>query len=84
MNRRWPQGKQREAQPRATWKGGKVSVVEGMRRMMGMTEEERRAMGARGRALVEERFTWPKVAAQMVEVYKWILGGGPRPEGVRD
>ena len=39
-------------------------------------------MGANGRALVEDRFTWPKVAAQMKEVYAWILGGGGKPGSV--
>ncbi len=37
------------------------------------------AMGEAGRALVEGQFTWPKVAAQMKEVYEWMLGGGTRP-----
>lgn len=39
-------------------------------------------MGARGHALVEDRFIWPKVAAQMKEVYEWVLGGGSKPEFV--
>lgn len=30
----------------------------------------RAAMGARGRLLVEEKFTWPRVAAQMEEAYR--------------
>jgi poly(glycerol-phosphate) alpha-glucosyltransferase len=50
---------------------------------MGMTDAQREAMGARGRKLVEERFTWPKVAAQMKEVYEWVLGAGPQPDFVR-
>ena len=65
-------------------KGQTVGIATGMRRIMEMTEEERVAMGARGRALVEERFTWPKVAAQMKAVYEWVLGTGPRPDCVRD
>ncbi|HWS72296.1 MAG TPA: glycosyltransferase [Thermoanaerobaculia bacterium] len=32
----------------------------------------RRAMGERGRALVEERFTWPRVAAEMESHYERI------------
>jgi glycosyltransferase involved in cell wall biosynthesis len=32
-------------------------------------------MGRRGRRLVEEKFTWPKVAAQMKQLYEEILGG---------
>ena len=42
------------------------------------------SMGARGRALVESQFTWPQVAAQMKEVYEWVLGGGEKPDCVRD
>lgn len=33
-------------------------------------ESERRAMGERGRRLVEERFTWEKVAGALVEAYR--------------
>jgi len=44
---------------------------------------ELREMGARGRRLVQERFTWPRVAAEMIEVYDWVLGRGPRPGCVR-
>ncbi|WP_224022510.1 glycosyltransferase [Burkholderia vietnamiensis] len=32
------------------------------------------AMGNAGRALVEERFTWDVVAAQMADVYGWLMG----------
>lgn len=56
-----------------------ASIAEGMRTLLAMTDSERRSMGAAGRRLVEERFTWPRVAAQMKEVYEWVLGGGVRP-----
>jgi poly(glycerol-phosphate) alpha-glucosyltransferase len=46
---------------------------EGMRTLIEMTDQERAAMGMRGRRLVEERFTWPKVAAQMKAVYENLL-----------
>jgi hypothetical protein len=36
-------------------------------------------MGAAGRRLVENRFTWARVATEMHAVYDWILGSGPRP-----
>ncbi len=35
-------------------------------------------IGNRGRRLVHDRFVWPVVAAQMAELYRWVLGG-PRP-----
>jgi glycosyltransferase involved in cell wall biosynthesis len=34
-----------------------------------------RAIGQRGRALVQERYTWKRVAFQMSEVYAWVAGG---------
>jgi poly(glycerol-phosphate) alpha-glucosyltransferase len=39
-----------------------------------MSAAERAAMGMRGRRLVEEKFTWPKVAAQMRALYEGLLG----------
>ena len=40
------------------------------------------AMGAAGRALVEQQFSWPQVATQTSELYAWLLGGADRPEFV--
>jgi glycosyltransferase involved in cell wall biosynthesis len=47
--------------------------------VISMSPAERRAMGQAGRRLVEERFTWGRVAAEMRDVYAWILGGGSLP-----
>jgi glycosyltransferase involved in cell wall biosynthesis len=55
------------------------SVVEGLRTLFTLSNAQRHAIGQRGRALVEERFTWPSVAHQMREVYGWVLEGGPPP-----
>ncbi|CAN5889235.1 glycosyltransferase [soil metagenome] len=49
---------------------------------LAMSDRERRAMGAAGRRLVENRFTWARVATDMHAVYKWVLGSGPRPSCV--
>jgi poly(glycerol-phosphate) alpha-glucosyltransferase len=48
-----------------------------------MTDAQRKEMGARGRALVERRFTWSRIAAEMRAVYGWVLGGGTPPDCVR-
>jgi poly(glycerol-phosphate) alpha-glucosyltransferase len=56
--------------------------AEALRALFAMTSADRAAMGARGRALVESRFSWPVVARQFVEVYRWLAGGGPRPAHV--
>ena len=42
---------------------------EGLRGLLELDDAERREMGLRGRRLVEEKFTWPKVAASLKEVY---------------
>ena len=47
----------------------------GLHQMLDMSDSDRIEMGRRGRRLVEEKFTWPKVAAQMKAIYEEILGG---------
>jgi len=47
--------------------------------MVSMTDSERHAMGANGRKLVEMKFSWPRIALQMQEVYQWVLGQAPAP-----
>jgi len=47
------------------------------------TDVERRDMGKRGRRLVEERFSWAKIALEIRAVYEWVLGSGPKPDYVR-
>jgi len=37
-------------------------------------------MGERGRKLVLEKYTWPKIAKDIISVYKWMSGKGPWPE----
>ena len=45
-------------------------------------DDERRAMGVRGRAWMAGDFAWPPVAAQMTALYDWTAGRGPRPDFV--
>lgn len=40
------------------------------------------SMGARGRQVVADRFDWDRVALQMAEFYRWMIGGGTRPRYV--
>ena len=65
------------------------SIAEGMRELFSLptTDNGQRttslaSLGANGWQLVSERFTWPMVAAQMKEVYEWVLGGGEKPSSV--
>jgi glycosyltransferase involved in cell wall biosynthesis len=39
-------------------------------------------MGARGRAVVAERFGWDGIARQFIDCYRWLLGEGSKPDCV--
>ena len=56
----------------------------GLRRLLTMTDGQRQEMGRRGRALVESRYTWERVAAKTLEVYAWLAGGGAPPDTIID
>jgi glycosyltransferase involved in cell wall biosynthesis len=55
----------------------RAGIARGLRQLFTLSDAERQDMGARARALVRERFTWPKVGEQMAAVYRWVLGGPP-------
>lgn len=59
-----------------------ASLEQGLSELLSLSERELGQMGARGRTLVEARYTWSRVACQMRSVYDWILGGGTPPECV--
>lgn len=50
--------------------------------ILSKSDSELRAMGAKGRKLMEEKYEQHKVAQMMVNLYKWINGEGPKPEFV--
>ncbi|HVT88203.1 MAG TPA: glycosyltransferase [Tepidisphaeraceae bacterium] len=54
-------------------------VEAGLRTLLTMSDEERAAMGRRGRKLIETRYTWQAVAKQMIQLYRWLIGGGSAP-----
>jgi len=55
------------------------SIARGLLELFSMDDAQRQAMGTKGRKLVEERYRWPIIAAQMKAVYEWMLGGGNPP-----
>ena len=58
------------------------SLAEGLLMLLGMSEAERAAMGARARRLIETRVAPPAIAEEMARVYRWTLGRGPKPRCV--
>ncbi len=60
---------------------GVEPLVEALRAAMDLGDEERRAMGERGREYVR-RYDWSVIARDIVAVYAWVLGRGPQPDCV--
>jgi poly(glycerol-phosphate) alpha-glucosyltransferase len=75
-----PEGFEADAAIRVTTEPREIAA--GLEALFAMPDGERRAMGARGHQLVAEKFTWPQIAAQLIGVTEWVLGGGDQPECV--
>lgn len=58
------------------------SIAQGVRLLLAARDSELAALGANGRRLAAEKFTWPKIATQMRSVYEWAIGGGAKPDCV--
>ena len=56
------------------------SIAAGLRGLWSMSQQDLAAMGGRGRSLVEQHYTWQKIAAELRSVYAWFLGSGSKPE----
>ncbi len=61
---------------------GVEPLAEALMEAMGLTDEERRVLGANGRRLVEMKYTWPAIASDMKRAYEWALHGGLTPDCV--
>lgn len=51
-----------------------TAIAAGIRRLMAMPDDARRAMGERGRNLVRDHFEWDAVVRELEAVYRWLLG----------
>jgi glycosyltransferase involved in cell wall biosynthesis len=58
-------------------------IADGLRSIIQMSDDDRKAMGARGRDLVATKFSWPRIGEQMRAVYEWVALGGEMPNTVR-
>lgn len=55
------------------------SITKGIEAFAALPDHERSALGARGRALAEEAFTWVKIAHDTRRIYSWMLAEGEMP-----
>lgn len=61
---------------------GVYPLVDALNEAMSLSDEERSNMGARGRDYVQ-RYNWESIAHQTIDVYRWVLKQGPKPDCVR-
>ena len=65
------------------WVPSNVDELEGaVSEAMAMDLDDLAAMGKNGRKLVEQKYSWPAIAARMQQVYQWVVGAGPKPPEV--
>jgi glycosyltransferase involved in cell wall biosynthesis len=58
-------------------------IADALREATALEPAERKAMGRRGRRLVEEQYSWPGVAERMVAAYRWMLDERPCPDFIQ-
>ncbi len=57
------------------------NIMQGLKQFFAFSDAERNVMGSNGRALVENRFSWMRIAEQMQSVYAWCIDpSGTPPE----
>jgi glycosyltransferase involved in cell wall biosynthesis len=59
------------------------SIAAGINELLGLSKEALLQLGQNGYKLVEEQFTWEKVAADAHNLYQWVLGKGLKPDFVK-
>jgi glycosyltransferase involved in cell wall biosynthesis len=61
---------------------GVAPLVEALKAALSTPPEVLRAMGCRGRALVQTSYSWEPIGERMLEVYEWMLNRRHQPEYV--
>jgi poly(glycerol-phosphate) alpha-glucosyltransferase len=49
-------------------------IAAGLNQLFEMSDDDRTAMGTRGRTLVARKFSWARIGKEMHAVYEWVLG----------
>ncbi len=63
-------------------KVGVDPLAEALEEALRLSPSDRRAMGQRGKSLVERKYTWSRVVEAFEALYTWVSEGGKRPECV--
>ena len=59
------------------------SLINGLRRALNTSDEQRHLMGVNGRAWMQDDFSWMAVADQMAQTYAWAAGHSAPPRWLR-
>ena len=59
-----------------------AGIERGLNEALSTKNEERTAMGLRGRQMVQANYQWPGIAERMLEFYDWMLNEGKQPDFV--
>ena len=51
----------------------------GLRQLMEMSDQERKAMGESAHRLVTGTYNWSEISDQMISLYNWLQNGGSAP-----
>ena len=62
---------------------GVTPLVEALRALTSLSDQERTAMGEKGIEWIRRDFSWNGIGAKMKLAYEWLLGLGDRPAWVR-
>ena len=55
-------------------------LATGLYKILETTELELFEMGKRGRELVKRKYIWNKTILNTIEIYKWVINGGVKPD----
>jgi glycosyltransferase involved in cell wall biosynthesis len=62
---------------------GTDHLTSALREAMNLSDAARRKMGENARRLIQGKYTWDKIAEEMIAVYRWMLHGGRLPDCVK-
>jgi poly(glycerol-phosphate) alpha-glucosyltransferase len=67
-----PEGFEAEAAVRIGSSSDEIAAA--LQQLAEVSDDDRSAMGVRGRDLVDKKFSWLRIGEQMRAVYEWVLG----------